>query len=348
MFLKFVQNIFGLDISEKNLRLAQLKRTGGKIKLVSYNEIKVPTGLFKDNQVVKKDAVASLIRQLIQEARGSKIYTKYAAVCLPEPKTFIKVIDLTCPKTKDVVSEIIEEAQKHIPYPLEKTYLDWQYVDGKEKNRIMIGVCTKEIVENYQEVLKQAGLFPVALEIEEVAIARSLFLLGKREAEPVMVLDLGASRTGLFIYQENYIPFSLSLNISANDLTSWIKDKLNLTLEQAEDAKRKIGLSASKAQGGIKQVLAEPLEKLAEQIREAKYFYYEHFSFQKEIKKIYLTGGGANLPDLTNFLSERTGLETSMATPLLNLSPGKINLPAELVQSYSTAIGLALRSYQDK
>jgi len=348
MFLKFVQNIFGLDISERNLRLVQLKKSGNKILLVSYNEIKVPAGVFKDNQIVKKDEIIQLIRKLISEVKGSKIYTKYVAVCLPEPKTFVKVIDLTYPKTKDVVTEIIEEAKKHIPYPLEKTYLDWQYVDEKSKDRIMIGVCPKEIVANYQDTLIKAGLFPIALEIEATAIARSLFPLNKKIPEPVMVLDLGASRTGLFIYQENYIPFSLSLNISSNDLTNWVKDKLQLTLEQAEAAKRKIGLHEDKAQGGLKRVLSEPLSKLAEQMREAKYFYYEHFPFQKEIKTVYLTGGGANLADLTQFLAAKTDLAATLANPRLNLTAGKIDLPAEAAQSYATAIGLALRVYQEK
>ena len=346
MFLKFVQNTFGLDISEKVWRMVQLKKTGSKIKLTSYSEIKVPSDFFEESQIVKKDKAAALLKRLIQETKGAKIFTKYTYVCLPEPKTFIKVIDITYPKSKDIVHEIIEETKKHIPYPLEKIYLDWQYIDERKKGKVVVGVCPKNIVNNYQEILVKAGLMPIALEIEAIAIARSLFPLDKKVEEPVMVIDLGASRTGLFIYKENYALFTISLNISSDDLTVFIKNKLKLTMEQAEKAKRKIGLNPNKAKGGLIQVLKEPLEGLAQQIREAKYFYYEHFTSSEEIKKVYLTGGGANLNNITKFLSDQVKLEVVLGNPLINISPGKISLEEDKIQTYATVIGLALRQYQ--
>lgn len=348
MLLKIVQNAFGLDVSEKVWRLIQLKKTGTRIRLISYNEVKVPAGLFKDSQIIKKDEAVNLFRKLIQETKGSKIFTKHAIVCLPEPKTFIKVIDITYPKSKNVVDEIIEETKKHIPYPLEKTYLDWHYINERVKDKVIVGVCPKSIVDNYQEVITKAGLLPLALEIEAMAIARSLFALNKEIAEPVMVLDLGASRTGLFIYWKDYIPFSLSLSTSSDDLTALIKNKLKLTLEEAERAKVEIGLNPQKAKGGLLKILQEPLENLAQQVREAKYFYYEHFSSAEEIKKIYLTGGGANLFNIAKFLHERVEVEVVLGNPLLNITQDRIILPEEKIQSYSTAIGLALRQYQLK
>ncbi len=342
----FMQNLIGLDIGEQSWRLVQLKKNQSKISLVSFNEIKTTSGLMQGGLISKTEEAVKLLKELIQTAHGHKIYTKYLSVCLPEPKTFIKVVNLVYLKSKNIEEEVVAEAKKHIPYPLEKTYLDWQYVSPGDKAKVIIAVCPKEIVDNYQKIIAQAGLLPLALEVEAMSLARCLFPLHQNIEEPVMVVDLGASRTGLFVYEKNYIPFSLSLNLSAEDLTKWIKDKLNLTLSQAEKAKKTIGLSATQAQGGLKEILKEPLGRLAEQIREAKYFYYEHFGSSQTIAKIYLTGGGAALKGLPEFLEEKTDLPVGLANPLTNLSDKPIDLTVGDLQTYGTAIGLALRQYQ--
>ncbi len=345
MLLKFSEKSFGLDISENSLRIIQLKKLAGKIRISTYSEITVPDGWIKDGLIIKKDEVSDLVKKLIKKAKGKKIHTKYANICLSEPRTFIKVIRVPFRKGKEVISDIIAEAEKHIPYSLEESYFDWQYIDEKDKTKVIIGVCPKEIVDNYQEVLSNAGIIPIALEVEASAIVRSLFPLNKKIENSVIVIDLGASRTGLIIYEKNYIPFSLSLNVSSNDITKHIKSTLNLSLEKAEEAKREIGLDKKKAQGGLKKVLEKPLTELCRQVREAKYFYREHF-VSEEIDNVYLTGGGSYLPGITGCISEHSNLNGEMANPLVNIAPGKLKIPEGKVQSFSTAIGLALRRYE--
>ncbi|MCX6785971.1 MAG: type IV pilus assembly protein PilM [Candidatus Komeilibacteria bacterium] len=346
MEFNFIQNYFGLDISENYLRLVELKKIGAKIYCSAYNSLKMEPGIIADGQFVKKTEAVHLLKKLIQTDQGQKIFTRYAVASLPEPKTFIKVIDIVYAKVQNIVDEVIEESKKHIPYTLDKVYLDWQPLWQGDKTKVIIGVCPKEVVENYQQVLAQAAIMPVVLEIEAMAIARSLFPLRKTLAEPIMVIDLGASRTGLFVYEKDYIPFSLSLKTSSNDLTKCLAAKLKLTADQAEEIKKKIGLDATLADGGLKKVLDRPLSALAEQIKEAKYFYYEHFNSASKIAKVYLTGGGSNLKNLAPFLAEKINLPVERANPLLNLTAGKINLPVSEIQSYTTAIGLALRQYQ--
>ena len=346
MFLNHSPYSVGLDISERALRIVQLKKTSGKIKLVSWAELKSEPGLFKDNQFTNTKQAVEQFKTLAKKIEGQKIRTHYCVACLPEQKTFIKVIDLPAVKAKDITADIIEESKKHIPYPLEQAYLDWQYINEKDTSRAIIGLCPKDIVENYQTVLNQAGLQPEILEIEAMSVCRSLFPLNKKIEEPVMILDLGATRTGLVIYEENYIPFSLSLKISSENLTDCLAKELELTPEQAEEAKVKIGLNPDKANGGVLKILTKTLEELAQEIREAKYFYYEHFAQKETIKKIYLTGGGANLKGLGPFIQNLTKLETIVGDPLINLTIGKIEITEKQSQSFATAIGLALRKYQ--
>lgn len=344
MLVDFIQNSFGLDISERCFRLVRIKKVSGRLTLDSFGEVNVPTGVFKEGKFAEPAQAASLFKELLQNLSGSKNIGHYAVVCLPEPKTFIKVIGITYPKNKNVVEEVIAEAKNHIPYPLEKTYLDWQFVDN-DKNKVIIAICPKEIVDNYQQTLAVAGLVPAVLEVESMSLSRALFKPAENFASAVMVIDLGLKRTGLFIYKKNYIAANLSLGFTSDSLTKKLKESLNLSVAEAENAKRKIGLSEALAGGGVKKVLQPLVNKLAEEIREAKYFYAEHVEPQGEIKKIILTGGGAGLKGLPEYLAELTQTEVVAGNPLVNLSMGKISLPEEKIQSYNAALGLALRQF---
>lgn len=347
MFLNHSPFSVGLDISERALRLVQLKKTGNKIRLLSLSRTPLEAGLIKDGKFSDAKIGVEKVKSLLHELKGNPMASFSCTACLPEPKTFIKVIDLPSLPGKNIESEIIEEAKKHIPYPLEQSYLDWQYIHPQDHSKAIIGLAPKEVVENYQEVLNQAGFSPEALEIEAAAICRAITPLNKKLDEPIMIVDLGATRTGLIIYENDYIPFSLSLKISSNALTDLLATELKLKPEQAEKAKNKIGLDPQRAEGGVLKILQAPLEELCQEIREAKYFYYEHFAQKNTVKKIILTGGGANLKGLSAFIKNLTKLEVEKANPLLNLTLGKMEIEEEQSHSFTTAIGLALRKFQN-
>lgn len=348
MLFKYKQNSFGLDISERTLRLVQLKKVKRKAQIISYGEVNLPPGVIQNGKIVDVEKFLYSLKNLLKNHHGQHITTKNVIACLPEHQTFIKLIHLTYPESKELLQEIVTETKKHIPYPLDKTYLDWQFVNENDKTKTLIAVCPKEIVDNYQEVLSKANLILTTLEIEAVAICRNLIELNLDVTDPIIILDLGANRTSLIIYQDQTVLFSLSLNFSAEELTLAIKNKLNISLEEAEKAKKVCGLDPQKAEGGVKKILESRINKLAEQIREAKYFYHEHFSKEKEIKKVILTGGGCLLPFLTDYLTEQCQLDFELANPLINLSQSNLNLLPENLQSFNTAIGLALRDIQKK
>jgi len=343
MNLRFVQKSCGLDIGQRALRLIQLKKGRGLPTIISSGEIKVPDGVIKNGKIEKIDEFVSLVKKLLKKVRGKKISTKYVNACLPGPNTFIVLIKLTYPESKNILEEILNEAKKHIPYPLENTYLDWQYVDEKDKSKVLISICPKDIVDNYQQALAKAGLIATALEIEVATICRSLIEMNERQEEPIMIMDLGATRTSVTAYQNQTILFSISLSFSSDNLTNELEKKLNLSHAEAKKAKKTCGLDLKKAGGGVRKILEPLVDNLATQIREARYFYHEHFFKDKQINNLLLTGGGSNLIGLAEFLSEKSRITVKLADPAVNINKANQALLESDIQSYTTAIGLALR-----
>ncbi|MFA6215699.1 MAG: type IV pilus assembly protein PilM [Patescibacteria group bacterium] len=343
------KNIFGLDISDRALRLVQLKKSGNKIILASYNALEIPADVIAGGEIKQEEKLAELIKKLVKTANGKKIKTKNTVTVLPETKTFIKVIDVPSVGNDEELAEIIkEEIKNHIPLSSDEIYLDWQILAKQSgSTKVLIGAAPKYIVDSYFSVIEKSGLVPYALEIESAAIVRSLFAKDDKTAK--IIVDFGAVRTGLIIYSQKAIPFTITLPISGNKITDTIATTLKLDPLKAEKAKIVCGLDPKKCEGALLKILLKPIQSIADQIKKAIIFYKSNFSINNEISEVILCGGGANFSNIDKILAEKLNLTVKIGNPLTNIAKTKkIKIPPDKILSYTTAIGLALRAFQKK
>lgn len=169
---------------------------------------------------------------------------------------------------------------------------------------------------------------------------------GNLKEKAKVILDLGASRASLILYDLGTIQFVTSLPISGEKITQEIALRFKLKKEEAEKAKIICGLHPKKCKGALRSILEATLSDLVSEIKKALLFYETHFSEGNEVKEIILCGGGANLLNIENFLSKKLNLSTLKGDPLMNLNknfPKTLEIPKREILSFTTAIGLALR-----
>ena len=188
-----------------------------------------------------------------------------------------------------------------------------------------------------------AGLKPVALEIESVAIIRAIFLNEKEIASPKMVVDLGATRSSLIIVDQGTIQLTISLPLSGEGLTKKISSELKINFDEAEKLKKEY---SSKDKGSkLEKTIFNFFENLSNYLQTYLKFYKEET--KRKIEKIILSGGGANLYEINNFLEKKTNIKTERGDPLVKITK-KPPLSKEENIIYTTAIGLALRGLEEK
>ncbi len=342
---------FGLDISDHKLRLVQLKKSGKKININFFNEIEIPAGIICRGEIIKEREadLINLFKKLIRSSNGFKTSTKNLVTVLPESKTFIKNINIKNIKGNDnsLLKLINEEIKNHIPFSPDEIYLDWQIiVEKSDSSKVLVGAVLKSISDSYLEIMEKSGLNPYVFEIEATAITRSL--LKEKEAGGKIIIDFGAARTSLIVYGENTIQFTVSLPISGNDITETITKSLKIDIKEAEKAKIVCGLEKDRCEGALVKILTEPIEKLVREIKKAINFYQINFPDGEKISEIILCGGGANFLGIEKVISEKTKIKTHIGDPLINITKNKKNIiPNDEIISYTTAIGLALRSLKE-
>jgi type IV pilus assembly protein PilM len=339
---------FGLDISDLSLKLVGIKKRKNSNEIINYNQAVVPPGYFADGKIIKYQEIAQLIIELIHGAQGPKIKTKFVHVSLPEKYAFVKLISLPNMTAAEVPTAVEWAVEHHLPFALDEIYLDWQIIDNYPDNKslhVVIGAAPKDIVNDYTKLLKLAKLNTLSLEIEAVSIARAV--INNKQPNPntaIGIIDLGATRSSLIIYTHNSVQFSMSLPISGEKITQTISQTLNLSPQQAENAKIICGLDPKKCKGGIKTILENELDNLADKIKSGLLYYKQNFADSLPITTLILCGGGAHMSQLNEQLGLKTNLTVQTANVLDNIKIGhKLKLPTDSLLSATTAIGLALK-----
>ncbi len=381
-----LSDAFGLDIGDRTFKLVQVvRRHHGKhspYRIVGWNSVDVPEGIMERGEVRDMAKAVERLTQLLRAPHGA-VRGRAAVACLPEAKTFIKIIEAESGSSDDTLRKaVMTEIEQNIPLPPEEIYFDWQNIDeltkaeaaaalkdekkkaearaeneGKEPSeeppapeekvmhRILMGAAPKQLVDDYTALLEGAGLAPIALEIEATAISRAIVPEKETIDEAVGILDIGATRSSLVIYDSGALQMSISIPISGMAITKLVSESLGVSMDDAELLKRECGLDANRCEDKMWKILLPLIDDMTEKIRNALRFYKIGFPSGKKIERLYLCGGGAQFHEIDSVLSRKLAIKVRRGDALANVDT---KLPKDFPKgealTYATAIGLALRA----
>lgn len=346
-YLTLKPKIFGLDISDLSLKIIQLKERGKFFDLSSFGETRMKPGAVEQGEVKDEEALARNIKTAVATVSGEKLKTKYVAVSLPEEKAFLQVIQMPYMKEEEVEKAVYFEAENYIPLPMEKVYLDSQIISKDPKSgrlNVLIAALPRTTIDPYMNALKKAGLKPVILEIESLAISRVL-VKEKTTPKPLLLIDLGENRTSFSIFFDQSLRFTTTCSVSSKRFSEMIAENLGIDFKKAEALKIKNGIAVGQQGRKIFQAVEPSLKELVELTK--KYLDYCQKEYNQKIDKILLCGGGVSLQGFVEFFSDKLNVKVELANPWVNILPNQEDIidPALYRESlrYTTALGLALK-----
>ena len=127
------------------------------------------------------------------------------------------------------------------------------------------------------------------------------------------------------------------------NFTDSIQKKLGVSAEEAGLIKTRYGLGASKKQAEIVQALEPTLARIVKEIRRMIRYYEERYGADRPIGQIITLGGGANMPGLSEYLTDGLRLAVRHCDPWEYLSYKGLKAPdAADHPMYATVAGLSL------
>lgn len=328
IFKPLKQISIGLDLGDLSFEIIQLEKKKGGFFVSGFSGRDIPEGLIRGGEVKQEDELAGLIRESFEKPLGGLFQSREVICNLPEEKVFIQTISLPSMEREELDKAIRWEIEAHIPLGIDDVYLDWRVIKTVKKNSadycdILIAAAPKDLVESYVNLLRKSGLSPIVLEPESVAVARAL---SEDISSPTLIVNIGGNGTNLIIFSGGTICLTSRAAASDRLFTETLVNRLNGTKEEAEKIKSKVGLEKLK-DGKNEKIfnVLEPLaSELANQIQEYVSFYHERAGETNGsaggISQILLSGPGALLAGLPEFLSEKLSLPVHLGDCLKNVS----------------------------
>lgn len=342
----------GIDIGTTNIKAVELSGTLNNIILENYGILETYGYLERSNAAIQtnyfklvEEITTELLKQLFS---AFKPKTKRVFFSLPVFSSFITNFDLPFTNNKEIVQAVPFEAKKYIPVPLEELEINWmviaKIVDGvKEKSRIVLVATPKELIQKYQHIAQALELNLMGWEIEGFSLARTLVAEDKT---PTLIVDIGTQVTNLFVIDNTFLVNFESLNIGGAEITHIISQSLGVTQERAEEFKKIKGFKVNPEEMGVVNVLMPIVDNFGNEILRMIDIYREKNN--RQIEKVILTGGTANMPGLAEYFTEFLNLPVEKAWPFKQIKYQQFLEPLlrDAAPFLSIAAGVAIKGLE--
>jgi type IV pilus assembly protein PilM len=351
LFQKETKSALGVDIGTSSIKIVQLRREKGRVILETYGAIAL--GPYAGVEVGRATALpAEKISEALKDViREANVTTQDAALSIPYASSLVSVITLPASVEKQLAQVMPLEARKYIPVPINEVLLDWFVIGGGDqktnpaaKIEVLMVAIHNDTISKFRSVAQQANLSVGFFEIEVFSAARAALDHG---IAPVAVVDMGAATTKFYVVERGVIHESHIISHGSQDLTLAASRALSTTVADAEQKKRKFGLSGEMGGEGIKQSAELTLSALFSELSRTIAAY--EAAHNQPLSAVVLTGGGAALRGVKEFAEKSIRTELRLADPF-----GKTQAPAfleailkEAGPEFTVAVGLALRRLQE-
>lgn len=334
--------LFGLDIGFDNIKVVQIEGEGKDQKVTGYGVASFDPKATKDGIILDPESIARVMHDLFAKNLIGRISTRRVNVAIPASRTFNRTITLPKLAKKDLDEAVRLEAEQYIPVPIDELYIDYGIITENDKETELLAVAVpKKIVDSYMTLMDLLGLETVSMETTIAASGR-LFLQAEQSDVPTVLIDFGSVASDITIFDKTLIVTG-TVPGGGDSFTKLIADALKVSPQEAHIIKTKYGLGYSKKQKEITTALDTLLSQLGKEIRRMIRYYEERSESNAKIAQIVTMGGGANMPGLSEHLTNLLRLPVRMCDPWQHLNFGKLQPPNTVEKSmYVTVAGLAL------
>ncbi|MEK7227850.1 MAG: type IV pilus assembly protein PilM [Patescibacteria group bacterium] len=351
----------GIDIGTSSIKVVELNKENGRAVLKTYGALAL--GQYADGGIIGQvtnldpEVLAKALTDVLAETH---ITSKNVVLGLPSVSCIIFILQLPAEiEERDLGTVIPNEAKKFIPVPITDVSLDWYIIPrredsgsesralsesgGEARMSVLVVATLNETLVKYTTLMQKAGLPTDALEIEVFSHIRSVLT---RELFPVMIVDIGASKTKLSIVEHGVVETFRLVNKGSQDMTLSIAHSLEIPFDRAEAIKKENGLVVTPEHPQVPDLLKVHLADIFQETNSTILAYEKRYN--KNVGKIIFTGGGAMTRGLLDYAKQSFSADLVIADPF-----SKVDSPIFLQgvlkttgPEFSVALGLALKLLQ--
>jgi type IV pilus assembly protein PilM len=351
--------IVGLKIGASQVAAARITNNGSP-QLVQVARAPLPNGVVVGGELRDVIQLSETLNELFTK---NKLPKRGVRLGIANNRIGVRTFEIAgIDDPKQLANAIRFRAQETLPIPLEEAVLDWQVLSeqtdesGQVTRRILLVVAYRELVDQYIEACKRAGIRLSGIDLEAFAMLRALTTPLPADAPPPtgaqVLVNVGHDRSTFAVSDGRICEFTRVLGWGGQNLSVAIAQALDRTPSEVHDIKHALSLVAQSQppEGVTPDVMATARDAA---LRELQVFarelvsslrFYQNQPGSLGIGELVLTGGTAHLPGFGDELNRLIGVPVRIGDPLNRLAlPKKFRAPEDApLGSLTVAIGLGI------
>ena len=237
------KSVVGLDIGSSSVKAVELSRRGRskEFELTHLGVAPMPAEAIVQGAFLNSSAIVEAIREAIEKA---KIRTKNVAAAVSGHSVIVKKVSLPAMTRDELDEQIRWEAEQYIPFDVNEVNLDFQILNGgggEGQMEVLLVAAKKDLVDDYVQVIREAGLVPAAIDVAAFAVENAFEAnYDVRPDEVVALVNIGAQVVNINIISNGAPAFTRDITTAGNQYTEEIQKALvdQLRRGRAHQARR--------------------------------------------------------------------------------------------------------------
>jgi type IV pilus assembly protein PilM len=220
--------------------------------------------------------------------------------------------------------------------------------DEEEKKKFveaMVVAIHNDVLSGFSQIVTTSKLQTSFFEVEMFSTSRAI--LDTAYNMPVMIVDIGAGATKVYITERGVVRDSHIISRGSQDITMNASRSMGISFDYAEKLKRNFGKNKSEQDVVLKNSIESVLNPVLSDANSILLNFQKKYN--KNISRTIFVGGGSLLNGLEGIAQKKLGVEVLLGNPF-----EKVEVPAFLIPvlketglSFTVAIGIALRKLQE-
>ena len=178
-------SVVGLDIGSSTVKAVEIaiKNRDKGFELRSFGQAALPSEAIVQGAFLNSSAIVDAIRESVD---AGKIKGKDVAAAVSGHSVIVKRVNLPQMTREELEDQIQWEAEQYIPFDVNEVNLDFQILSEHEDEGqmdVLLVAAKKDLIDDYVQVISEAGLNPVAIDIAGFAVQNAFELNYEQDPE---------------------------------------------------------------------------------------------------------------------------------------------------------------------
>lgn len=239
--------VVGLNIGNAYIKAVEVTSKGGQLAVTGMGVIATPPESYANGNVLSVTALTNAIRTMWKQAGLSSKATVFSVA--GTGSLVVRVIEVPRMTDGELADNMRVDADRYIPFPPSEVVMDVQALrdlpsDPDAANmEVLLAAAQREIIDLHVAVVQKARLTPRAIDVEPLALARTM-QLELRAGNPIIdyddvtaVLNIGQTGTEISILRGDIVVFTRTVPNGGGNLTQAIAETMGIPTSDAERLK---------------------------------------------------------------------------------------------------------------